>query len=180
MFPGYPSTSGSGKIVGKPRNGGLPQVVAGWGSLLDAMEAGGVCETPQRIAAFLTTLVFESWCEYNVKQAGDRVYTGRGFIQLTGEDNYRAAGNYLGVDLVTNPEWARSLENSARIAVWYWTVARPDCNTYADALKMGRINRAIGYPRDAAGTNDNDRCMVFRHALETLTGQPAGPVDCAR
>jgi putative chitinase len=180
LFPGYPSTSGSGKIVGKPHTDATHRAIVaeGWPLLLKAMDAGGILATPQRTAAFLTTLVFESWCEYDALQSGDRTFTGRGLIQLTTEENYRAAGNYLGVDLVGTPELARSLDLSARIAVWYWTVARPRCNEYADALRMGKINAAIGYP--LTGSNDNDRCMIFAHALATLTGADVGAVDCAR
>jgi putative chitinase len=143
------------------------------------VEAG--IDTPRRIAAFLTTLLYESWCEYNVREVGDtRVYGGRGYIQLTGEANYTAAGRSLGVDLVSNPDLAMSLEWSAKIARWYWTVARPNCNSYADALQMGKINAAIGYPRSADGSNDNARCKTFAQALLYLTGGSEVTVDCNR
>lgn len=188
MFPGYPSTSGSGKIVGRLRDdaGHRPIVAGGWPMLLEAMEAAKI-NTPRRVCAFLTTLVFESWCEYNVLQGGtnlpagiEKGYTGRGHIQLTGTGNYGAAGNYLGIDLTGHPELAQSLEHSARIATWYWTVAR-HCNEMADAGLMGKVNRAIGYTRDPLGTNDNDRCMIFAHALEIWTGKPLDfVVNCAR
>lgn len=194
MFPGYPSVSGSGMIVGKLESND-PVVKAaiadGWPSLLEAMNAAQI-NTPARQAAFLTTLVFESGLRYNRRQISQtRKYYGRGYIQLTGRStdpdangyvmNYTDAGRYLGVDLVGSPDLALDIRYSARIAAWYWTSARPSCNAYADALRMGKINAAIGYPRDGAGTNDNNRCMVFRHALETLTGGPLpGAVDCTR
>lgn len=47
-------------------------------------------------------------------------YRGRGFIQLTGKDNYAAAGKALGVDLVNRPDLAAQPEIAARIALWYW------------------------------------------------------------
>lgn len=47
-------------------------------------------------------------------------YHGRGYIQLTGKDQYRAAGEALDLDLVNRPELAAEPENAARIAVWYW------------------------------------------------------------
>lgn len=53
--------------------------------------------------------------------AGDGyLYRGRGYIQLTGEDNYRAAGAGLNLDLVGHPELAADRQNAIRIALWYW------------------------------------------------------------
>lgn len=47
-------------------------------------------------------------------------YRGRGFVQLTGKDNYQAAGRAIGVDLIANPEAAAQPETAAKLAVWYW------------------------------------------------------------
>ena len=47
-------------------------------------------------------------------------FRGRGAIQLTGKDNYAAAGKDLGLDLVNSPELAADPENAAKIAAWYW------------------------------------------------------------
>ncbi|GAA0626933.1 glycoside hydrolase family 19 [Kribbella sandramycini] len=151
-------------------------VKAGLPSLNQAMREAQI-NTPYRKAAFLATLVHESRLEYDIREIGDtRPYGGRGYIQLTTEGNYRAAGNYLGVNLIAEPEKARSLEWSAPIARWYWTVAR-NINPMADALKMGRVNAAIGYP---AGAEDGRRCESFRVAIAYFTGQPAPVVNCSR
>ncbi|WP_266168366.1 XVIPCD domain-containing protein [Dyella subtropica] len=53
-------------------------------------------------------------------------YHGRGYIQLTGKDNYRAAGEALHLDLVKHPELAAQPENAAKIAVWYWENRVPE------------------------------------------------------
>lgn len=185
MFPGYPSMSGSGKPVGALRLDATHRAIVaeGWPSLLQAMDAGKI-NTPRRIAAFLTTLVFESWCEPTVLQGGSNVasgiekgYTGRGYVQLTGTGNYGAAGNYLGIDLLGHPELAQSLAWSAKIAVWYWTVNRVHTNRAADQDCMGLVNRYIGYP--LAGSNDADRCMVYAQAVRHLTGT-LPIVNCSR
>jgi putative chitinase len=47
-------------------------------------------------------------------------YKGRGFIQITGRNNYQKAGEVLGLDLLNNPQQAETPEVGARIAVWYW------------------------------------------------------------
>ncbi len=53
--------------------------------------------------------------------AGDGyLYRGRGYTQLTGQDNYKAAGNALDLDLLGNPDLAVDRENAGRIALWFW------------------------------------------------------------
>jgi putative chitinase len=169
-----------GMFPGKLRTAHKADVEKGLPSLNAEMAKAGIT-TPRRIAAFLTTLVFESWVEYNVHQVGTTTkYTGRGYIQLTGMSNYSDAGKYLGVDLVTSPDLAMSLAWSAKIATWYWTKARPKCNEYADTLQMGKINGAIGYPRSADGSNDNARCTAFAAALRYLTGSTPSGISCVR
>jgi putative chitinase len=168
---------------GRIRNPAL--VTQGLPSLLKAMAEAKI-NTPARIAALLATLDAESWFEYNVLQGGSNTptgmsvgYTGRGFIQLTGADNYTAAGKHLGIDLVNHPELAQSLEWSAEIVKWYWTVARPSCNRYADNLQMGKINAAIGYPL-GDGKADLRRCASFARAFTYLTGSAPVGATCTR
>lgn len=47
-------------------------------------------------------------------------FHGRGYVQLTGRDNYERAGRELGLDLATNPDLASDRANAANIAVHYW------------------------------------------------------------
>ena len=53
-------------------------------------------------------------------------YHGRGYIQLTGKDNYEAAGKALHLDLAHDPDLAAKPENAAKIAVWYWQNRVPE------------------------------------------------------
>ena len=105
--------------------------------LNQAMIQGGI-NTPQRQAMFLAQLAHESgqlrYFEEIASGAayegrsdlgniypGDGVrYKGRGPIQLTGRNNYRAAGNALGVDFENNPTLVATPEWGFKVAVWFW------------------------------------------------------------
>ena len=54
-----------------------------------------------------------------VKGDGER-YKGRGYIQLTGRDNYTRAGEALGLPLAQRPDLAARPDVAAKVAVWYW------------------------------------------------------------
>lgn len=59
--------------------------------------------------------------------AGDGyLYRGRGYTQLTGENNYAAAGTALELDLTRRPELAADRGNAERIAIWFWQQEVPE------------------------------------------------------
>lgn len=168
-------SSGILKAGGKIRNEAL--VAEGLPFLNREMRRAKI-DNPRRIAAFLTTIGVESMFEYNISQFGSTsTYRGRGYIQLTGSANYAEASLDLGVDLSNHPEMAGYLEYSARIATWYWTEARPSTNAYADALRMGMVNKQIGFP---TGPADDVRCRMFAQALKILTGSIPDGITCTR
>ena len=47
-------------------------------------------------------------------------YRGRGFIQLTGRNNYEMVSQALGVDYVNNPDLLTEPEHAARASLWWW------------------------------------------------------------
>ena len=54
-------------------------------------------------------------------QAGDgERFKGRGYLQITGRDNYRRIGRMIGVDLENNPQFLEKPEVAARAAIAYW------------------------------------------------------------
>lgn len=80
------------------------------------------------------------------KVRGDGVkYHGRGFIQLTGRDNYRMASEALGIDLLNRPELASNPDIAAKIAVWYWnTRVKPNVQNFDDTVAVTKtINNAM-------------------------------------
>jgi putative chitinase len=101
-------------------------------------------------------------------------YHGRGFIQLTGKDEYKEAGAYSGLDLVANPDLAANRENAAQIAVSYWKKhvheAAPE-----DVVKATRI---INGPK-MLGLDDREaRFSTWKNALtpEVMAGLSKGEV----
>jgi predicted chitinase len=72
-------------------------------------------------------------------------YHGRGFIQITGRDNYRMAGESLGLPLLDEPDLASRPDVAARIAIWYWkTRVRPQVTNFKDTPAVTkRINPAM-------------------------------------
>ena len=81
----------------------------------------------------------------NVKAGDGERFRGRGFIQLTGRDNYRAASQALGVDLIKNPDLAARPDIAAEIAIWYWFErVRPGVMDFANTVAVTkRINPAL-------------------------------------
>jgi predicted chitinase len=146
--------------------------------LNDAMLRSGAV-TPARKAAFLATVHNESNFQADaVERANRSTFRGRGFIQLTGDFNYRAAGSDLGVDLEADPDLAAEPTTSALVAAWYWTVAR-DINHAADRLDMAAVNIAVGFRPSVR--EDTERCGDFIRALKWFSGGdlPDG-VNCER
>ena len=73
----------------------------------------------------------------NTKAGDGAKFKGRGFIQITGRDNYRMAGSALGLPLEEKPELASNPAVAAKIAVWYWqTRVKPHVNNFNDTAAV--------------------------------------------
>lgn len=72
-------------------------------------------------------------------------YYGRGAIHLTWDYNYRTAGDFLGLDLVGNPDRAQDIDVAWRIAGYYWRYmsAWGDLNSYADEGDFASTVRGV-------------------------------------
>jgi predicted chitinase len=147
-------------------------------ALNEAMLRSGAT-TPARKAAFLATIHNESDFRADAVEASNpSTYRGRGFIQLTGDFNYRAAGTDLGVDLEARPALAATPTTSAQVAAWYWTVAR-DINYAADRFDMAAVNIAVGFRPSVR--EDTERCGDFVRALKWFGGgKLRRDVNCER
>lgn len=69
-------------------------------------------------------------------------YRGRGLIQLTGKDNYKAYSKKVGVDLVNNPDLANDPVIASKIAVQYFLSKQKSGTNLTDIASIGR---AVGY-----------------------------------
>lgn len=139
-----------------------------------AMEEGRI-NTSRRIAAFLAQVAHESG-EYRYMEelaSGDdydqrtdlgntpaidgdgRIYKGRGPMQITGTDNYRACGLALGIDLLDDradpnddrdPDKLKLPEYATASAVWFWRFGNSlkiDLSLLADRDWFKTITRVI-------------------------------------
>lgn len=106
--------------------------------ILNAMAAQGLTSKNQLIAmiASIYTEVrpFKSIREYNRGKGRHGDYYGRGFLQLTWKDNYRAAEKKFGRPLVAQPDLALDPELAGKITSWYWLggTGNPSIKAYAE------------------------------------------------
>lgn len=68
-------------------------------------------------------------------------YRGRGYIQLTGRDNYMNIGLVAGVDLVANPDLASEPNHALAVAAAYWK--RAHCNEAADSGSVVDVTKRV-------------------------------------
>jgi predicted chitinase len=67
-------------------------------------------------------------------------YRGRGYIQLTGKNNYTQASRELGLDLVKNPDQASTPDIGAKTSVWFWkTNVQPRVSNWDDVTAITKI-----------------------------------------
>ncbi len=114
--------------------------------------------------------------------AGQAAYYGRGPIQLSWNFNYKAAGDALGLPLLTNP-WL--VQNDASVAwktaLWYWnTQTGPGTmtphNAMVDGRGFGETIRSINGSLECGGRNPaqvQSRVDAYQRFVGIL-GVPAG------
>lgn len=77
----------------------------------------------------------------NTERGDGRRFKGRGLIQITGRDNYRACGQDLGVDLIAHPTRLSESNLACLSAGWFW--AKNELNDYADRNDVEMVTRTI-------------------------------------
>lgn len=89
-------------------------------------------------------------------------YRGRGLIQITGKNNYRACGEVLGLDLIAQPELLEKPQHACMSAAWFW--ATNGMNTLGDAGNFDAITQRINGGQNGA----TDRQALYAKALKVL------------
>jgi len=68
-------------------------------------------------------------------------YRGRGYIQLTGKNNYTACGTDIGKDLVSDPSYLETIEGAVVSACWFWKTNK--LNEWADKKDIKTLTKRI-------------------------------------
>ena len=89
-------------------------------------------------------------------------YRGRGLIQITGKNNYRACSEALGLDLIAQPELLEKPQHACMSAAWFW--ATNGLNSLADAGMFGATTQRINGGQNGAG----DRQALYARALRVF------------
>jgi len=85
------------------------------------VETGIFAPIPERGGAAYFTRLYEGRKDLGNTEPGDGArYHGRGFIQITGRENYRVFGTRLGLDLIGNPDGALEPVAAARILALFF------------------------------------------------------------
>jgi predicted chitinase len=99
-------------------------------------------------------------------------FRGRGYLQLTGRDNYRKFGARVGIDLVSDPERAAEPATAWLIAASYLASRSRAGRTaleWADENNVEMVTRIVN-----GGTNGlHDRKILTARALSALGGAAA-------
>jgi putative chitinase len=89
-------------------------------------------------------------------------FRGRGYIQITGRENYARIGALAGVDLIANPDAALSPDHALEIACGFWSLNK--INAVADTGDFVAVTRKIN-----GGTNGlADRRAWLDKVIRTL------------
>jgi len=106
------------KSVHENLNYSAKGLVGTWPSRFTQEKADAYARQPERIANY----VYGGRNGNGDEASGDGWrFCGRGYIQVTFRDNYRACSEALKVDLLSAPEVLEQPELAFRSAGWYWT-----------------------------------------------------------
>jgi putative chitinase len=98
----------------------------------------------------------------NTEDGDGAKYIGRGLIQLTGKDNYRAFGEAIGEDLIANPQLVEQPRYAALSAGWFFN--KRNLNALADVMDITTMTVRI----NGGKIGIDDRIAKINKALDVL------------
>ncbi|WP_406235801.1 XVIPCD domain-containing protein [Isoptericola jiangsuensis] len=101
-------------------------------------------------------------------------YHGRGYLPLTGKENYERAGKALDLDLVNHPELAARPEHAGRIAVWQWQNHVPEHARESVREATYAINGAMNGVEDRLRRFDAWQQKLTPDVMQRLTHGDVG------
>ncbi|MCG5220080.1 glycoside hydrolase family 19 protein [Streptosporangium soli] len=119
--------------------------------------------------------------------AGQAAYYGRGPIQLSWNFNYKAAGDALGINLLSNPYLVQTDAAVAwKTALWYWNTQNgPGTMTPHNAMVnghgFGQTIRSINGSLECDGRNPaqvQSRIQSYQRFVQLLGTTPGGNLSC--
>jgi len=150
--------SGGFKFLRENLNYSAKALMATWPSRFpDADTAEKFARQPEKIA----NRVYSGRMG-NTEDGDGAKFIGRGLIQLTGKDNYRAFGEAIGEDLVSNPQLVEQPRYAALSAGWFWN--KRGLNALADAMDITTLTVRI----NGGKIGIDDRIAKINKALDVL------------
>lgn len=98
----------------------------------------------------------------NTEDGDGAKFIGRGLIQLTGKDNYKAFGEAIGEDLVSTPQLVEEPRYAALSAGWFWN--KRGLNALADTMDITTLTVRI----NGGKIGIDDRIAKINKALDIL------------
>ncbi len=124
----------------------------------DVATANIFARNPQKIA----NRVYANRMGNGDEKSGDGwKYRGRGFIQLTGKNNYVLLSKDTRIDFIGNPDLLLEEANSIIAACWFWKTN--NCNRFAEKDDLIGVRKVIN-----GGTIGLNECISILAKVKTI------------
>jgi putative chitinase len=150
--------SGGFKFLKENLNYSAKALMATWPSRFPDMD---VAEKYERQPEKIANKVYSGRMG-NTEDGDGAKFIGRGLIQLTGKDNYKAFGEAIGEDLVANPQLVEQPRYAALSAGWFWN--KRGLNALADDMDITTLTVRI----NGGKIGIEDRIAKINKALDIL------------
>ena len=132
--------SGALKYVEENLNYSADGLMKTWPNRFNRQKALEYARKPEKIANY----VYADRMGNGNEASGDGwKYRGRGFIQLTGRENYKAyaSSEFCVGDLMSHPEWLANSPGCTKSAMWFWR--ERNLSEIADRDDGGKVGEDI-------------------------------------